>query len=91
MLLLLLPLLPLPLLLLRLLLLPPFVGRVHTHDRCARMAAKVASDHANEAWPKSAANTDMSRCAMTFSSADDLKRAYADCVGASFLQALCRC
>ena len=50
-------------------------------NRCVRMAAKLNVDHAEESWPKSAANMDMTRCAMTFKTVDDLKLAYSTCIG----------
>eukprot|EP00750_Incisomonas_marina_P006920 INCI14740.4.p1 GENE.INCI14740.4~~INCI14740.4.p1 ORF type:complete len:1069 (-),score=150.17 INCI14740.4:136-3342(-) len=46
---------------------------------CARMAAKLAADYVDEPWPRSAANIDMSRCAMTFNEAEELKAAYRAC------------
>jgi len=55
---------------------------------CVRMAAKLTLDHAHEPWPQAAANIDMSRCAMTFSEAEDLRNAYEHCVARSELALL---
>ena len=46
---------------------------------CVRMATKLADDHANERAPKSAANIDMSRAALTFREFADLVKCYDAC------------